>query len=117
MGALSLSQNDIAEIEVCWNDAFRRIYGLHRWESVAPLQLYTNSLSLKLLYHYYAWNFADEIREDYKGQVPVLVKFVFEMRKYEYGLQSNFSDMYKFYGRSRSGKRSAIVEVFAREVD
>jgi hypothetical protein len=116
LGAFTLSQKDIVDISVCWNDAFRRIYGMHRWESVAPLQFYTNNLSLKLIYHYHTWNFIEEIREDCNGTVPAMVKFVYETRKYEHELHVKFGDMYNYYGRSKTGRRVAITNAFAREI-
>jgi len=32
--ALSLHTNQIAELNACWNNVIRRIFGYHRWESV-----------------------------------------------------------------------------------
>ena len=97
-------------------NAFRRIYGTHRWQSVAPIQFFTNNLSLKLICHYHTWNFTEEIGEDCNGTVPALVKFVYETRKYEHDLHINFGDMYNYYGCSKIGRRVAITNAFAREI-
>ena len=34
VGAVTLSQRQLQELNVCWNTAFRVIFGFNRWESV-----------------------------------------------------------------------------------
>ena len=38
VGALELSKSNIHHLSVCWNDAFRKIFGFKRCESVKELQ-------------------------------------------------------------------------------
>ena len=104
MGALTLAQRDVVNISVCWNDAFRKNNDLQRWQSVAPVQFFTNNLSFKLLYNYYSWNFSEEIRSSYKGNVPNLVKFIFETRKWEQGFCAHYEDVYNYHGDCRHGR-------------
>jgi hypothetical protein len=116
LGALQFSQKEIDEIGVCWNDVFRRIYGFHKWESVSLTQFFTGNTSFAHMVQFHNWNFIDSVRSEPSGDVPELVKFVYDVRKYEAGVFVNYGDLYNFYGTSRVGKRSAILEVFGRQV-
>jgi hypothetical protein len=57
IGALTLSSNELQSLNVCWNDAIRKIYGLHRWESVKQIMFYCNLMPVE--YHYFLrqWKF------------------------------------------------------------
>ena len=112
-----VNQNDLRDISVCWNDAFRRIFGLHRWESAAPVQFFTNNLSFEHMYNLLTWNFIDEVKTEWNVAVPEPVKFVYNVRKFEHNLVTSFADKYKFYGTSKRGKRIAIFTVFGNELE
>ena len=47
--AVSLSRSQYDELSVCWNNLFRRIFGMHKWESVKALQYYCGSLDFTRL--------------------------------------------------------------------
>jgi len=47
--AVSLSRGQYDELSVCWNNLFRRIFNMHKWESVKALQYYCGSLDFTRL--------------------------------------------------------------------
>jgi len=47
--AVSLSRGQCDELSVCWNNLFRRIFNMHKWESVKALQYYCGSLDFTRL--------------------------------------------------------------------
>jgi len=47
VAALDISQSKVCELGVCWNDAFRRIFGLNRWESLKLIQYFCGALDFK----------------------------------------------------------------------
>ena len=57
IGALKLSSAAINSVGVCWNDAFRKIFGCNRWESVSHVQYCFGELSFAYIYDLYRWNF------------------------------------------------------------
>jgi hypothetical protein len=46
IGAISLTQRQLQELNVCWNTAFRVIFGYNRWESVKCFILGLGRLNL-----------------------------------------------------------------------
>ena len=56
IGALQLSETKLRELNVCWNDAFRRVFGFKRYESVKELQWYCGEMSLPYIYYLARWN-------------------------------------------------------------
>ena len=57
LGALKLDRTVVKAVGVCWNDAFRKIFGLNRWDSVSCIQGFCNELSFSYIYDLYRWNF------------------------------------------------------------
>ena len=112
MGALRLSPSAIADISVCWNDSFRKIYGLNRWESVALVQLFTNSLPFKLMYHQYRWNFCDAAFLGVENTVPKPVKILLEIVKRDTALCIDYCAVYNYEGHSKACRRAAIADYF-----
>ena len=47
--AVSLSRGQYDELSVCWNNLFRRIFNMHKWDSVKALQYYCDSLDFARL--------------------------------------------------------------------
>ena len=47
--AVSLSRGQYDELSVCWNNLYRRIFNMHKWESVKALQYYCGSLDFTRL--------------------------------------------------------------------
>jgi len=54
---MKLKIDNIRTIIVCWNDAFRRVFGFKRYESVKELQWYCGEMSLTNIYKLARWNF------------------------------------------------------------
>ena len=55
IGALQLSETKLRELNVCWNDAFRIVFGFKRYESVKELQWYCCEMSLPYIYYLARW--------------------------------------------------------------
>jgi len=47
--ALSLSNRQVKELNVCWNNVIRRVFGYHKWESVNALLLSLERLNVRYL--------------------------------------------------------------------
>jgi len=61
IGALELNNSAINESEVCWNNAFRKIFPRNRWESVKQLQYYCGCLGLRHIYDLARFRFVSDI--------------------------------------------------------
>ena len=49
------------ELGVCWSDAFRRISGLNRWESIKFIQYFCGALDFKHYYDIQRWRFVSNV--------------------------------------------------------
>ena len=49
--ALQLSRVQMNDLNICWNNIYRKIFGLHRWESVKYIQLSCGRLDCIRLMH------------------------------------------------------------------
>ena len=116
MGALKLSAAEMEELSVCWNDAFRKVYGFNRWESVSfvPVQLFTSSLPFNLMYDYYRWNFYEAVHWADKN-VPRPVSVLVDVIKYDVRVYNNYRAIFNCISRSKSGRRRAIVNHFSAQ--
>ena len=47
--ALSLTNRQVNELNICWNNVIRRLFGYHKWESVSALLLSLGRLSVRYL--------------------------------------------------------------------
>jgi len=56
IGALELSKNLLSQLGICWNDAFPKIFGFHRWESVELVQYFCQELSFDYIYGLARWH-------------------------------------------------------------
>ena len=43
---LPMSHSDLNKLNVCWNNVYRKVFGMHMWESVKCVQLYCERLDL-----------------------------------------------------------------------
>jgi len=48
---LLMSLTDLNKLNVCWNNVYRKIFGMHTWESVKCVQLYCERLDLICIVH------------------------------------------------------------------
>jgi len=47
--ALSLTNRQVNELNVCWNNVIRRVFGYHKWESVSTLLMSLERLNVRYL--------------------------------------------------------------------
>jgi hypothetical protein len=50
LGAMNLKKRAVAELSVCWNDAFRKIFNMQRFESVKELIFYCGETDFSHMY-------------------------------------------------------------------
>jgi len=72
IGALDISDNIVRQLGVCWNDAFRKIFGYQRWESVKELQYYCGELSFPYLYRLCKWNFIADLKKKNNSCINII---------------------------------------------
>jgi len=48
---LLMSLTDLNKLNVCWNNVYRKIFGMHIWESAKCVQLYCERLDLICIVH------------------------------------------------------------------
>jgi len=89
VGALYISETKIRELGVCWNDMFRKIFCLNRWESVKLVQYYCGVLDFKHYYDLYRWRFLSSIC----SKLPHLNTF-FVAREFELNVCRGLETMY-----------------------
>jgi len=46
-----MSLTDLNKLNVCWNNLYRKIFGMHMWESVKCVQLYCERVDLIRIVH------------------------------------------------------------------
>jgi hypothetical protein len=100
IGALNLSKQNIRELGVCWNDAFRKIFHYNRWESVKDLQFFFYELPFEQLYDFLRWKFLT-----YTKHARMSVILLYDICKMQhrtvYKLESQYGDIvavHKFKG-------------------
>jgi len=59
-------------LNVCWNDAFRRVFGFKRYESVKELQWYCGEMSLPYIYYLAGWNFVISVTHKNNRSLSIL---------------------------------------------
>lgn len=65
LGAMRVSRQDIKQLSVAWNDAFRRIFQFHRWESVKELVYFCGELDFPHMYDLCQWKFLHNIHANF----------------------------------------------------
>lgn len=48
--ALKLSKSQCEDLHVCWNNIYRKIFGMHKWESVKLIQFFCDRLDFTSIY-------------------------------------------------------------------
>lgn len=110
IGALELCKGSVRSIGVCWNDAFRKIYGLNRWESTALLQWFCKELPFNLIYDLHRWNFHCNVIA--VEETPEPVCFLQRVLNAECDVSILYSVMYNSHGRSAFEQKTAIELFF-----
>jgi Reverse transcriptase (RNA-dependent DNA polymerase) len=104
VGALELSVSSLRELGVCWNDAFRKIFGYNRWESVKVLQFFCGCLDFVHIYDLFRLKFLSQ----------VVKKLPFISSSYA-SLELKFhtlENLIKFYGAYNCSFSVAVYEHF-----
>jgi hypothetical protein len=110
IGALDLSPQNISSLGVCWNDAFRKIYGMHRWESVALLQYFCTELPMNHLYDLYKWNFHYALSCD--NYIPEPVRFFKHVIDVDCNVTESYVNKFSCSGKSAFSRKLAVKLVF-----
>jgi hypothetical protein len=111
LGALNLTQGSVNSLNVCWNDAFRKIFGLHRWESVTPILYYCNVLPFRYMYELYRWNF---LMACSSSCAPV--RYLMSLSMLECDLLQAFCVTYSYSGSQARLRKLAVLEHFKAAV-
>ena len=106
---------EVCKIDVCWNDAFRRIFSFHRWESVAVLQMFCGDLSFEHIYRLYRWNFLCNLSDI--GRSPVSNRYLHCCLAYGRKALDQFSNAYANAGLSVSKRKSAVYLLFQKQCE
>jgi hypothetical protein len=107
MGALDLSVYGVNSISTCWNDAFRQIYCMNRWESVSITQYFTSELPFRYILDILKWNFV--CKKDGWSNRVLQLKHVLDVK---YDVASIFGVKYMYNGASVSKRKRAVCKYF-----
>ena len=107
MGALKLSSVDVKPLNMCWNDAFRKIFGINRWESVASIQYFCNELSFMFLYELLQWKFTTSC-----GLACPSVEYIHSILLFGPDCGSRSVNKFSCLGLSAISRREAVMEKF-----
>ena len=107
LGALKLNAAAIDSLAVCWNDAFRKIFGLNRWESVRTILLCCDVLPVKYLYDLHRWNFLMS-----SGRLCAPVSHLVSVLVHESNVIQKFTTFYACGGGSVNARRKAVIQHF-----
>ena len=105
LGAMHLSKQDIKQLLVAWNDAFRRIFHFHRWESVKELIYFCGELDFVHMYDLCRWKFLHKIHKNF----PYGATF---LKHIDIG-KDYFECVYNCYSSNVSCMRFAVISKFA----
>ena len=97
LGAIDLNVNTVRELDVCWNDAFRKIFHYRRSESVKQLQYFCGCLDFVHMYHLARLRFLSHLV--YK--LPFVDSFVSSL-EFQYHDKQKLFDLYNVRGQSFS---------------
>jgi len=73
VGALDLSSGLLRDLGVCWNDAFKSVFHVNRWESVKLLQYFCGKMDTFHHYDLQRWNW--KFLSTVNKKIPFLSKF------------------------------------------
>ena len=109
--AVSLTSSMVRELSVCWNDVYRRIFGMNKWESVKMIQYFCGKLDFVRSFHLRKLLFVKRI--------CLLVSHSVMMECVNlYVLSKEFSDLKSLYAvdfmkMSPSAIRDIVYDAFA----
>jgi hypothetical protein len=116
IGALELSNASVRNIGVCWNDAFRKIYGVNRWESVTLLQWFCKEplRTFMNIYDQQRWNFNCNIYSS--GSTPLPVRVLQNIVSAEHNVLSMYSLKYNLTTGFSVYERKRAIEMFVDNI-
>ena len=112
IGALKLSAVLVKSLSVCWNDAFRKVFQLNRWESMSYIQYFCGDLSFRLIYDSCRWNFLQNCSHSCYS-----VRFLSTVTMFEFNWLSLYSFRYGYDGNSSQLRKQSIKNHFRNILD
>ena len=92
VAALDLTKQNIRDLAVCWNDAFRKIFHYNRWESVKDVQYFFGELPFEQLYDLMRWKFLSSTN-NCRMSVVLLYDILKIQHRTVYTLESHYGDI------------------------
>jgi len=103
--AVSLTRGQYDELSVCWNNLFRRVFNMHKWESVKLIQYYCGSLDFTRL--------CDLRRLRFLHKMSVCQNVVLKECFYRTDVEKLFYEYDVNFSLSLSAVNSAVYRKFA----
>jgi len=75
LDVVDLSAHQVHELDVCWNNAYRNIFGYRQWESVKMLIFYMQRLDFRKLYDFRRLLFVFKLRHLQHDIINTLLPF------------------------------------------
>jgi len=108
LGAIKLSNQEVKQLSVSWNDAFRRIFHFHRWEAVKELICFCGELDFMHMYNLCRWKFLNNIHVNFPYGATLL-------QYLDKGIQY-FECYYNCYSCNPVYMKSAVMDKFVKVV-
>ena len=103
-----LSNQEVRQLSVVWNDAFRRIFLFHHQEAVKELICFCGELDFMHMYNLYLWKFLNNMHVNFPYGATLL-KYL------DKGIQF-FECYYNCYSCNPAYMKSAVMEKFVKVV-
>jgi len=101
-------ESKLRQLNVCWNDAFRKIFGFKRYESVKELQCLCSEMSLHYIYYLARRNFVIDLQRKNNTCLSVLSKIVLSYVDDSHCNEQTFGKL----KRSRYNRREIVFSQF-----
>ena len=112
IGALNFKYTTLNHLSICWNNAFRAIFGYSSWESVKELQYFCGYLDIKHLYDLYRFKFLLSVG----SKLPGFVSF-FDALELQHHRLAKLRHKYSCSGANIDLMTSAITDHFNKLVN
>ena len=111
IGAVELKNRTLADMAVCWNDAFRKIFHFNRFESVKELMYFCSELDFQHLYDLARINFLHVVCTKFKYVSPL-----YNCLEAQFHLLSNLKAKFQCSSSNKSSWRLQVAAHFAQKV-
>jgi len=108
LGAMKLSNQEVKQLSVSWNDAFRRIFHFHRWEAIKELICFCGELDFMHMYNLCRRKFLNNMRVNFPYGATLL-------QYPDKGIQF-FECYYNCYSCNPVYMKSAVMDKFVKVV-